>query len=88
MTTNPSVREIDCNTTVRRLWDYLDNELDATRLAEVDAHIEHCAACTEHFEFAKHFLSAVHDLWPDVSEPAALQARVRARLETEGFRVA
>jgi predicted anti-sigma-YlaC factor YlaD len=88
MTSDHSVSPIDCHTTVRRLWDYLDEELDATRLAEVDAHLRQCTECREHFAFAGQFLRAVHESWPAVHEPQAVRDRVRATLEAEGFRVA
>lgn len=80
----PDVSPIDCDATVRRLWDYLDEELDVQRAAQVAQHLRSCAACRQHFAFAEHFLAALHQHWPASSEPASLRERVVARLTAEG----
>lgn len=79
---------IDCETAVKRLWDFLDEELDDRRYAEVEAHVAFCVGCAKHFEFAQAFLSAVGALRRSASEPAALRARVVAALQAEGFKSA
>jgi anti-sigma factor RsiW len=43
---------IDCETAVRRLWDYLDGRLPEMTRAEVEAHLASCELCPPHFEFA------------------------------------
>jgi anti-sigma factor (TIGR02949 family) len=78
-------RPIDCHTTVRRLWDYLDEELDAERFAEVEAHVADCSGCAEHFAFSRHFLSAVATSWQAAPSSDALKSAVVARLAKEGF---
>ncbi len=85
---NDSVQTIDCDTTVRRLWDYLDEELDASRYAEVEAHVRDCVHCAEHFAFAQHFLGAVSEALDESHDPAALRAQVLKRLADDGFRAA
>lgn len=92
------VQPIDCKATVRRLWDYLDAELDPVRAEEVARHLRGCAGCREHFAFANQFLAALYESWPVVAGSAAgdanvddaesLRARIVARLEAEGVRVA
>lgn len=76
---------IDCLTAVQRLWDYLDEELDATRMAEVAAHVERCSACREHLQFARTFLSALSASQTAVPDAAALRTRVVEALRREGF---
>lgn len=76
---------IDCRTAVQRLWDYLDQELDAERMAEVTAHVARCAACGEHFQFARTFLSALSASRRDVPDAQALRTRVVEALRREGF---
>ena len=81
---------IDCRTAVQRLWDYLDHELDADRMAEVAAHVERCAECGEHVQFARMFLSALSSSQRDVSgtdvpDAASLRSRVVRALQREGF---
>lgn len=91
------VKSIDCNATVRRLWDYLDVELDPVRAEEVARHLRGCDACREHFSFADHFLAALHESWPVATTAApdagsddteSLRTRIVARLDAEGVRVA
>ena len=83
------VAVIDCDTAVRRLWDYLDGELDASRLTEVEQHLATCAACSEHVAFSRAFLRAINSAGAPLSDAAsdeALRQRVVARLAAEGFR--
>lgn len=82
------VHAIDCDTTVRRLWDYLDEELDDTRFAEVEAHVRDCVHCAEHFAFAQTFLSAVSKVLEEPQEFGSLRSQVLQRLSAEGFRAA
>jgi anti-sigma factor RsiW len=84
----PDVQQIDCDATVRRLWDYLDVELDTVRAEEVALHLRGCDACREHFAFADHFLAALHESWPAAEESGSLRDRVVSRLSAEGVRVA
>ena len=90
MTTDVSPAPIDCGTAVRRLWDYLDDELDADRMAEVTVHVERCAECGEHVKFARTFLSALSASRSDlrgseVPDAMALRSRVVTALQREGF---
>ena len=77
---------IDCETAVRRLWDYLDGELDAPRADEVEAHLAMCRLCPPHFEFARTFLAAVAEARPSDDLPAALRGRILMALRREGYR--
>ncbi len=81
------IEPIDCRTAVQRLWDYLDDELDAVRMAEVTAHVERCRACAEHYQFARTFLAALSAsrVYDTGSESAALRSRVIDALKSEGF---
>lgn len=79
------IEEIDCRTTVIRLWDYLDEALDTERRDEVDAHVRHCAACAEHFEFARTFLQLISASWPVTDDSERLRACVVHRLQEAGF---
>jgi anti-sigma factor RsiW len=85
---NSPVRPIDCDTTVRRLWDYLDEELVPTRYAEVEAHVRDCVHCAEHFSFAQAFLGAVSTSLQQPREDESLREQVLQKLKAEGFQVA
>ena len=50
---SPVPAAIDCETAVRRLWDYLDNRLPAISHGEVEAHLATCVLCAPHFAFAQ-----------------------------------
>ena len=76
---------IDCEAAVRRLWDYLDGQLDAARMAEVDAHLDACRRCPPHFAFARTFLDALAAGRREHAPPVALRDRVVAALVAEGF---
>lgn len=76
---------IACHTAVRRLWDFLDGELDAASAAEVEAHLATCVLCAPHFAFARAFLDAVAASTPAEEVPAPLRRRVLAALRAEGF---
>jgi anti-sigma factor RsiW len=92
MTDSPRVGSpappLDCDATVRRLWDYLDEELDVAQAAAVALHLRSCDGCRAHFAFADHFLAALHEQWPAAQEPSSLRDRVIARLTAEGVRAA
>jgi anti-sigma factor RsiW len=74
---------IDCETAVRRLWDFLDGRLAAMAHAEVEAHLATCEHCPAHFEFARKMraeLSASHAFGLADNEEARLRERVRSAL--------
>lgn len=79
---------IDCHTAVRRMWDFLDHELDATRFAEVERHVATCAKCTEHMDFARSIIRAIKvNATDETGEiPAqSLRQRVISQLASEGY---
>lgn len=76
---------IDCETAVRRLWDYLDGELDPTRTAEVESHLAVCRLCPPHFAFARALVAAIEATERAGTPPDALRSRVLAALRAEGY---
>ncbi|HKW48809.1 MAG TPA: sigma-70 family RNA polymerase sigma factor [Gemmatimonadaceae bacterium] len=79
---------IDCETTVRRLWDYIDNRSSRLDREEVDAHLQTCSLCARRFAFARAMKDALGQLnsaealaLPDGESRVSLRARVRAALE-------
>ncbi|MBA3670705.1 MAG: zf-HC2 domain-containing protein [Gemmatimonadaceae bacterium] len=77
---------IDCTTAAQRLWDYLDAELDASHLAEVEAHLRGCSECGPHFSFAGRLAEQIAASRTAVEPCEALHERVVAALAAEGFR--
>jgi predicted anti-sigma-YlaC factor YlaD len=83
--TNADVAEtptLDCEQTVRQLWDYLDGEVGAGELAAIDAHLASCDPCRGHFAFERTFLAAVRSARDAVSASESMNPRgaLRARV--------
>jgi anti-sigma factor (TIGR02949 family) len=76
---------VDCETVMRQLWDYLDGELTAERMAAIRAHLAVCARCYPQYEFERAFLTALARAQQHPSDPRALSARVASALRDEGM---
>lgn len=48
-----SIKEIGCEEALRRLFGYLDRELDAAHHAEMERHLHTCRACFSRAEFER-----------------------------------
>jgi anti-sigma factor RsiW len=77
------VAAIDCQTAVKRLWDFLDGRLPAQSRDEVEAHLATCALCPPHFVFARSMQRALAESGPAVVEEQPLTERVRAALRRQ-----
>jgi anti-sigma factor (TIGR02949 family) len=69
---------IDCREAVRRMWAYLDHELDAKPVTEFEDHLETCQRCCGELEFSRHLREMVAD---DDRTPA-MPPDMRSRIET------
>ena len=69
---------IDCREAVRRMWAYLDHELDAKPVTEFEAHLETCQRCCGELEFSRHLRAMVAEGEGDPTMPSD----VRSRIET------
>jgi anti-sigma factor RsiW len=79
-----SPEPIDCETAVRRLWDYLDGRLPPSARDEVEAHLAVCEYCPPHFSFAREMqatLAASGAPMITDAEEAELRERVRVALQ-------
>ncbi|NUQ12981.1 MAG: zf-HC2 domain-containing protein [Gemmatimonadaceae bacterium] len=79
------IRDIDCLTAVRHLWDYLDQELDEPRMLEIEHHLEICQDCLRHAEFDRRFLDALSRMRERSELPSAIRSQVLAALEAAGY---
>ncbi len=78
MPENPDVPVLDCEQTVRLLWDYLDRQLSALDVQAVDQHLRACRTnCASHFAFERAFLEVVHQARPQCVASDVLRTRVR-----------
>lgn len=78
----------ECEAVVRRLWPYLDGALADAERERVVQHLEFCAGCASHFDFARAFLDAVARAQAGAPEAelTELRARVVGALAAEGFK--
>ena len=72
---------LDCEAVMRQLWDYLDRELTADNMHELESHLEQCEKCRPQAEFRRAFRGAIHEACEDVGDTTALTARIRAALQ-------
>jgi anti-sigma factor RsiW len=79
-----AVKPIDCMEAARRLWAYLDGELDAPSAAEVERHLGECARCREVTRTQRRFLGLLGDLSTDAPGAVDLRVRVEAALRSAG----
>ena len=76
--TLPEPPVLDCEQTVRMLWDYLDQQLPELDVCAVDRHLHECKArCASHFAFERAFLEVMHSSKPRIIASDTLRARVR-----------
>ena len=68
---------IDCETTVRKLWDYLDGRVAGMGRGDVEAHLASCELCAPHFVFAGEMRSALAASLPVVSGAKESELRYR-----------
>ena len=79
------IHAIDCQTAVRQLWDYLDDELDDARMIEVRQHLVTCKSCLPHAEFGRRFIQALSRAREHHVMPPAVRSQVMASLAAAGF---
>lgn len=77
---------IDCQEALRRLYEYLDDELTPETTAEVRRHIELCAACYPEVKSAAEFRDALQRAARGQPLcPESLRRRIAEMLEAEGL---
>ena len=79
------IHSIDCDMAIRKLWDYLDEELDDQKMAEVRHHLDECSSCLPHAEFSEKFLSALNQVRERHLMPVEARAQVMAALANAGY---
>lgn len=67
---------IDCREAVRRMWAYLEHELEAKPVSEFEAHLETCQRCCGELEFSRHLREMVAE-----KEAPPVPSELRSRIE-------
>jgi anti-sigma factor (TIGR02949 family) len=71
---------IDCTEAVRRMWAYLEHELDAKPVAEFEVHLETCRRCCGELEFSRHLREVVAEGEGATPVPPELRSRIEILL--------
>jgi mycothiol system anti-sigma-R factor len=72
---------IDCREAVRRMWAYLEHELDAKPTDEFERHLETCQRCCGELEFSRHLRAMVAEKDGVPSTPPELRSRIELLLD-------
>jgi anti-sigma factor RsiW len=74
---------MDCHETKRLLDAYTDDELELTRMLDVEAHLAACSACNKAAGAAINFRYSVRMNTPRYKAPPELKATIRMALRKE-----
>ena len=66
---------ISCSEAVQRLWDYLENDVEAAERDRVEEHLAFCRRCCGELEFAEQLRGVLADA-ADVGIPSDVEARL------------
>ncbi|MBC8090024.1 MAG: zf-HC2 domain-containing protein [Phycisphaerae bacterium] len=76
---------IDCESAMKDLWDYLDDELPPHRTEQIRVHLETCVGCDAHMQFCRSFLTQIDLPVVSATHLAQLRDKVHATLQREGI---
>lgn len=65
-----------CEEAVKKLYDYIDKELDQGVIRQIDKHLEICRMCCDHFEFEKRMKSLVQESCFQNRAPNYLKSKI------------
>jgi anti-sigma factor (TIGR02949 family) len=71
---------LDCDSVMRQLWDYLDQQLTPDTMRAIHVHLEHCHRCRPQAEFRRAFERAVAGAREEAGDTDALRERIRLAL--------
>ena len=69
-----------CSQVFARLDDYVDRELSAADLAQVERHLETCAVCASEFRLEGELLRTLRDKVRRIALPPGFESRVWRRV--------
>ena len=78
---------IPCEEVIRRVWDYLDGEIDGARRKRIRQHLELCDHCRDHYTFEDRLLRSLGELLADDSRDplTTLRDRIERTLMAHGI---
>ena len=73
---------MNCQQVLRRLWQFLDGELDVDDSGKVARHLEECRRCFSRVEFEWHLRAMVRQSCESEQVPPDLKGRVNKLLRS------
>jgi mycothiol system anti-sigma-R factor len=70
-----------CEEAVKKLYEYIDKELDKETVAQLDRHLEICKSCCDHFELEKKIKSLIQESCFDQKAPQFLKNKIKDNLK-------
>jgi len=72
-----------CASSLRRLWEYLDDELPETEAMDLQGHLAECPRCGPLAAYARQLLDGVEAARPEDDDLGALRVRIATALAQE-----
>ena len=72
--------ETDCRAVLERLYLYLDGEIAGEECFAIEAHIEACLDCFQHFGYERSIKQLIHIKCREGAIPSGLADRIRAQI--------
>jgi mycothiol system anti-sigma-R factor len=69
-----------CEEAVKKLYEYLDHELDMATAEQLDKHLEICKSCCDHFELERKLKTLIQETCIDEKAPQFLKNKIRDSL--------
>lgn len=69
-----------CEEAVKKLYEYLDKELDHATTEQIDKHMEICRTCCDHLEFEKNMRNFIQQSCIKEKAPEFLKERILSKL--------
>jgi mycothiol system anti-sigma-R factor len=69
-----------CEEAIKKLYEYLDHELDHATSDQVEKHIDICKICCDQLEFEKRMKKIVHESCCGHKAPPILKEKILDRL--------
>jgi len=69
-----------CDEAVRKLYEYLDKELDQSSVEQLEKHLEICKGCCDHFEIEKKVIGMIQDSCVGHKAPQMLRDKIVGNL--------
>ena len=77
-----SSHDPNCNDAVERLYHYLDGELDDSRRAQIQRHLDECLPCLEAFDFEAELRQVIARKCRE-TVPEQLRIRISLAIQSE-----